>query len=131
MNTFGLGENGRYRTNVWEYAGVNSFREGRLDDLELHPTVKPVDLVADAIKDCSRRGAIILDPFGGSGATMIAAQKSGRLGRLIECDPAYCDVILQRFEGHCHIEQVEAVFDLGEARLRHWKSLAGLSPGRR
>jgi hypothetical protein len=59
VNTFGLGETGRYRTNVWEYAGVNSFREGRLDDLELHPTVKPADLVADTIKDCSRRGAII------------------------------------------------------------------------
>ncbi len=98
VNTFGLGETGRYRTNVWEYAGVNSFREGRLDDLELHPTVKPVDLVADAIKDCSRRRAVILDPFGGSGTTMVAAQKSGRLGRLIEYDPAYCDVILQRFE---------------------------------
>jgi DNA modification methylase len=98
VNTFGLGETGRYRTNVWEYAGVNSFREGRLDDLGLHPTVKPVDLVADAIKDCSRRGAIILDPFGGSGTTLIAAQKSGRLGRLIEYDPAYCDVILRRFE---------------------------------
>jgi DNA modification methylase len=98
VNTFGLGETGRYRTNVWEFAGVNSFRGGRLDDLELHPTVKPVDLVADAIKDCSRRGAVILDPFGGSGTTMIAAQKSGRLGRLIEYDPAYCDVILQRFE---------------------------------
>src|SRR5580704_238350 len=98
VNTFGLGETGRYRTNVWEYAGVNSFREGRLDDLELHPTVKPVDLVADAIKDCSRRGAIILDPFGGSGTTMVAAQKSGRLARLIEYDPAYCDVILRRFE---------------------------------
>jgi DNA modification methylase len=98
VNTFGLGETGRYRTNVWEFAGVNSFREGRLDDLEFHPTVKPVDLVADAIKDCSRRGAIILDPFGGSGTTIIAAQKSGRLGRLIEYDPAYCDVILRRFE---------------------------------
>jgi DNA modification methylase len=98
VNTFGLGENGRYRTNVWEYAGVNSFREGRLDDLEQHPTVKPVDLVADAIKDCSRRGDVILDPFGGSGTTLIAAQKSGRLARLIEYDPAYCDVILRRFE---------------------------------
>ena len=98
VNTFGLGETGRYRTNVWEFAGVNSFREGRLDDLELHPTVKPVGLVADAIKDCSRRGAIILDPFGGSGTTMVAAQKSGRLSRLIEYDPAYCDVILRRFE---------------------------------
>jgi DNA modification methylase len=83
---------------VWEYAGVNSFRDGRLDDLDLHPTVKPVDLVADAIKDCSRRGAIVLDPFGGSGTTLIAAQKSGRLARLIEYDPAYCDVVIQRFE---------------------------------
>jgi DNA modification methylase len=98
VNTFGLGETGRYRTNVWEYAGVNTFREGRLDDLERHPTVKPVDLVADAIKDCSQRGAIVLDPFGGSGTTMVAAQKSGRLARLIEYDPAYCDVILRRFE---------------------------------
>jgi DNA modification methylase len=98
VNTFGLGETGRYRTNVWEFAGVNSFRGGRLDDLELHPTVKPVDLVADAIKDCSRRGAVILDPFGGSGTTMVAAQKSGRLARPLEYDPAYCDVILQRFE---------------------------------
>jgi DNA modification methylase len=98
VNTFGLGETGRYRTNVWEYAGVNSFRQGRLDDLELHPTVKPADLVADAIKDCSKRGAIILDPFGGSGTTLIAAQKSGRLARLIEYDPSYCDVIIRRFE---------------------------------
>jgi DNA modification methylase len=98
LNTFGLGETGRYRTNVWEYGGVNSFRQGRIDDLELHPTVKPVALVADAIKDCSRRGGIILDPFGGSGTTLIAAQKSGRLARLIEYDPAYCDVILRRFE---------------------------------
>ena len=98
VNTFGLGETGRYRTNVWEYAGVNTFREGRLDDLELHPTVKPIDLVADATKDCSRRRAVILDPFGGSGTTMVAAQKSGLFGRLIEYDPAYCYVILRRFE---------------------------------
>lgn len=98
VNTFGLGESGRYRTNVWDYAGVNTFREGRLDELEMHPTSKPVGLVADAIKDCSRRGGIILDPFGGSGTTLIAAHRSGRLARLIEYDPAYCDVILRRFE---------------------------------
>jgi DNA modification methylase len=67
-------------------------------DVSTIPTVKPVDLVADAIKDCSRRGAIVLDPFGGSGTTMFAAQKSGRLARLIEYDPNYCDVILRRFE---------------------------------
>jgi DNA modification methylase len=98
MNTFGLGDTGRYRTNVWDYPGVNSFRSGRLEELVLHPTVKPVALVADAIKDCSRRGDLVLDPFGGSGTTLIAAQKSGRRARLIEYDPAYCDVILKRYE---------------------------------
>ena len=98
VNTFGLGETGRYRTNVWEYAGVNTFRAGRLEELELHPTVKPVELVGDAIKDCSRRADIVLDPFGGSGTTLIAAQKSGRRARLIEYDPSYCDVIIRRFE---------------------------------
>jgi DNA modification methylase len=108
VNTFGLGETGRYRTNVWDYAGVNSFRQGRLDELEQHPTAKPVDLVADAIKDCSRRGAIILDPFGGSGTTMIASQKSGRVARLIEYDPAYCDVIVRRFEAVTGVSAVLA-----------------------
>jgi DNA modification methylase len=95
-NTFGLGDTGRYRTNVWDYAGVNT--AARREDLAMHPTVKPVALVAEAIKDCSRRGEIVLDPFGGSGTTLIAAQKTGRLARLIEFDPAYCDTILHRFE---------------------------------
>jgi 16S rRNA G966 N2-methylase RsmD len=97
-NTFGLGDGGRYRTNVWDYAGVNTLRAGRSEDLAMHPTVKPVALVAEAIKDCSRRGEIVLDPFGGSGTTLIAAEKTGRLARLIEFDPAYCDTILRRFE---------------------------------
>jgi DNA modification methylase len=97
-NTFGLGDSGRYRTNVWDYAGVNTLRAGRSEDLAMHPTVKPVALVAEAIKDCSRRGEIVLDPFGGSGTTLIAAEKTGRLARLIEFDPAYCDAILRRFE---------------------------------
>jgi DNA modification methylase len=97
-NTFGLGDSGRYRTNVWDYAGVNTWRSGRSEDLAMHPTVKPVALVAEAIKDCSRRGEIVLDPFGGSGTTLIAAEKTGRLARLIEFDPAYCDTILRRFE---------------------------------
>jgi DNA modification methylase len=94
-NTFGLGDGGRYRTNVWDYPGVNC---GRRDDLALHPTVKPVALVAEALKDCSRRGEIVLDPFAGSGTTLMAAQKTGRLARLIECDPLYCDTIIRRFE---------------------------------
>jgi DNA modification methylase len=97
-NTFGLGDSGRYRTNVWDYAGVNTFRPGRSEDLAMHPTVKPVALVAEAIKDCSRRGEIVLDPFGGSGTTLIAAEKTGRLARVIEFDTVYCDIILQRFE---------------------------------
>ena len=97
-NTFGLGDGGRYRTNVWDYAGVNTLRAGRSEDLAMHPTVKPVALVAEAIKDCSRRGGIVLDPFGGSGTTLIAAEKTGRLARVIEFDTVYCDTILHRFE---------------------------------
>ncbi len=97
-NSFGLGESGRYRTNVWDYAGVNTLKSGRMDELGMHPTVKPVGLVADAIRDCSRRAEIVLDPFAGSGTTLIAAEKTGRRARLIEFDPAYCDGIVGRFE---------------------------------
>jgi DNA modification methylase len=97
-NSFSLGETGRYRTNVWDYAGVNTLRPGRGEELAMHPTVKPVALVAEAIKDCSRRGEIVLDPFAGSGTTLIAAAKTGRRARVIEFDPAYCDQIVRRFE---------------------------------
>lgn len=99
-NTFGLGDEGRYRTNVWDYAGVNTMKKGRMEELEMHPTVKPVALVSDAILDVTRRGAIVLDPFGGSGTTLIAAEKTGRTARLIEFDPHYCDVIVRRFEAY-------------------------------
>ena len=95
-NNVELGRHGRYRTNVWEYAGANSFGETRDEDLAMHPTVKPVDLVKDAILDCSKRGGIILDGFAGSGTTMLAAHQAGRKGYGIEIDPAYCDVILTR-----------------------------------
>lgn len=97
-NTFRLGDTGRYRTNVWDYAGINSLRSGRAEELAMHPTVKPVALVADAIKDCSRRDELVLDPFGGSGTTLVAAHKTGRRARLIEYDPAYCDQVLRRFQ---------------------------------
>lgn len=97
-NNFGLGDTGRYRTNVWDYDGVNSFKRSRSDELAMHPTVKPVALVADAIKDCSRRGEIVLDCFAGSGTTLIAAEKTGRRARLIEYDPHYCDVVVRRFQ---------------------------------
>ena len=98
INSFELGQHGRYRTNVWEYRGVNTLKAGRLDELALHPTVKPVAMIADAIKDVSHRGGIVLDLFGGSGSTLIAAHKTGRRARLCELDPVYCDRILQRWE---------------------------------
>ena len=80
-NSFELGQYGRYRTNVWEYRGVNTLKAGRIDELALHPTVKPVQMIADAIKDVSARGEIVLDLFGGSGSTLIAAEKD-RAARL-------------------------------------------------
>ena len=98
MNTFGLGDTGRYRTNVWDYAGISSMGSTRGEDLAMHPTVKPTAMVADAIRDCSKRGDIVLDGFGGSGTTLIAAETCGRAARLIEFDPHYCDVIVRRFE---------------------------------
>ena len=97
-NSFGLGDTGRYRTNVWDYAGISSIGANRSEELAMHPTVKPVALIADAIRDCSRRGEIVLDGFGGSGSTLIAAEKTGRAARLIEYDPLYCDTIVRRWE---------------------------------
>ena len=91
------GSHGRYRTNVWQYAGVNALGADRDDALAMHPTVKPVALVADAIRDCSRRGDIVLDAFGGSGTTLIAAERAGRRGYAMEIDPLYVDVALKRF----------------------------------
>lgn len=99
-NSFGLGQTGRYRTNVWDYAGISSIGANRSDELAMHPTVKPVALIADAIRDCSRRGEIVLDAFGGSGSTLIAAEKTGRSARLIEYDPLYCDTIVKRWEAY-------------------------------
>lgn len=98
VNSFELGQHGRYRTNVWNYRGVNTMRAGRMEELQLHPTVKPVQMIADAIKDVSSRGDIVLDSFGGSGSTLIAAEKTGRRARLVELDVIYCDRILTRWE---------------------------------
>jgi 16S rRNA G966 N2-methylase RsmD len=98
INNFGLGEGGRYRSNVWRYAGVNTFRAGRADDLIAHPTVKPLPMVVDAIKDCSKRKGLILDPFAGSGTTLLAAEKTRRAARCIELDRHYVDVIIGRWQ---------------------------------
>jgi len=98
VNTVELGTHGRYRTNVWDYAGVNTWRAGRDADLEMHPTVKPTALVIDAIKDCSRRGDVVLDAFSGSGTTIIAAHKCRRKARALELDPLYVDVAIRRWQ---------------------------------
>jgi DNA modification methylase len=99
INNIELGKHGRSRSNVWTYAGANTFSAERLTDLAIHPTVKPVALVADAILDCSRRGDLVLDSFGGSGTTLIACERTGRKGRLIEIDPIYCDQTIRRWQG--------------------------------
>jgi DNA modification methylase len=98
INNFGLGDQGRYRTNVLDYPGVNSLHPACRGDLKLHPTTKPVGLIADLIRDCSRRNGIILDPFGGSGTTILAAERTGRVARVIELDPLYVDVAIRRWE---------------------------------
>jgi len=98
INNFGLGDTGRYRTNVWDYAGITSISATRDAEQAMHPTVKPVQLVRDAIEDCSRRNDIVLDCFGGSGTTLVAAERCGRRGYLIEYDARYCDTIIRRFE---------------------------------
>lgn len=100
LNTFGLGEGGRYRTNVWHYRGVNSFGRGRDEALAMHPTAKPVEMIADAIKDVSKRRDVVLDLFGGSGSTLIAAHKTGRCAGVCEIDPTYCDRIVRRWQAY-------------------------------
>jgi DNA methylase/ParB-like nuclease domain len=98
LNNFELGQHGRTRSNVWHYPGVNTFRAGRMNELRMHPTVKPVALVADAMRDCSRRGDIVLDVFAGSGTTIMAADKIGRRAFCMEIDPTYVDVAIERWQ---------------------------------
>lgn len=100
INSFELGQHGRYRTNVWNYPSASQ------EDLSLHPTVKPVLMIADVIRDVSSRNDIVLDLFGGSGSTLIGAEKTGRRARLCEIDPLYCDIILARYEAYAKDEAV-------------------------
>lgn len=88
---------------------MNSRHAGRMEELALHPTVKPVQMIADAIRDVSARGDIVLDNFGGSGSTLIAAEKTGRRGYLCELDPIYCDRILARWEAYAKDEAEQLV----------------------
>ena len=107
-NNVQLGRFGRNRTNVWTYAGVNTFRAGRMEELAAHPTAKPVAMVKDAILDVSKHGDIVLDPFMGAGATLIAAEQIGRAARGLEIDPLYVDVILRRWRTQTGVEPVRS-----------------------
>jgi len=98
INNFELGQHGRYRTNVWNYPGVNTLKGKGYELLAMHPTVKPVAMIADAIRDCSHRNGIVLDPFCGSGTILIAAERTGRKARAMELDPRYVDVAVQRWQ---------------------------------
>lgn len=96
-NNVQLGRYGRNRTNLWNYPGVNTFRPGRMEELRAHPTAKPVAMIRDALMDVSARGEIVLDPFLGGGATLMAAEECGRVARGLELDPLYVDVVLRRW----------------------------------
>jgi DNA modification methylase len=130
INNVELGRFGRNRTNVWTYAGQTSFGGDRNAELAMHPTVKPVALVADAILDCSNRGGALLDGFAGSGSTLIAAEKTGRCGFGIEIDPYYVDTIIRRFEVVFGISARLAGSDLDFAAATHqlYKRKANESP---
>ncbi|MEM6683800.1 MAG: DNA methyltransferase [Pseudomonadota bacterium] len=117
INNVALGKHGRNRTNVWDYAGVNSLREGRLDELAMHPTVKPTQLIADAILDASPRNGHVLDPFAGSGSTILAADRTGRTAYAMELSPLYVDVAIKRFEAATGISAVHAASGLCFAEL--------------
>jgi DNA modification methylase len=98
VNNIELGRHGRNRTNVWDYPSANSMmnRDGGM--LTKHPTPKPVAMVADAIRDCSNQRDIVLDPFGGGGSTLMAAERTGRVARIMEIEPRYVDVMIRRWE---------------------------------
>jgi hypothetical protein len=100
LNNVQLGRHGRNRTTVWKYRGLAGFGKDRLSDLQSHPTRKPVEMLADAMLDVTRRSAIVLDPFAGSGSTLIAAERTGRRARVCEIDVLYCDLIIRRWEAY-------------------------------
>jgi DNA modification methylase len=105
-NNVQLGRFGRNRSNLWTYAGINGFGSKRMEYLGMHPTVKPVALIADAMRDCTAKGAIVLDTFAGSGSTLMAAEKVGRSGYCIEFEPRYVDVAIRRWEAQTKADAV-------------------------
>jgi DNA modification methylase len=127
INNIELGRHGRYRTTLWTYAGANGFRRGRMEDLASHPTVKPCAMVMDAIKDCSKPKGVILDAFGGSGTTLIAAAKTKRRGYLLELDALYVDVAVKRWQTlfNCEARHAETGLSFAEMALLRDQAVAG------
>ena len=108
LNNVELGRHGRNRSNLWTYRGMNSFGAGRDELLSTHPTVKPVLLIADAIRDVTKRGDVVLDTFLGSGSTIMAAEETGRVGVGIDLDPLYVDVAVRRWQSQTRRDAVHA-----------------------
>jgi len=108
-NNVELGRYGRNRSNLWTYRGLNSFGSNRDELLAAHPTVKPVVMVADVLRDVTKRGGVVLDTFAGAGSTVIAAEETGRRCFSTELDPLYVDVSIRRWQRHTHCDAVHAV----------------------
>ncbi|MGD0274803.1 MAG: DNA methyltransferase [Syntrophales bacterium] len=130
QNNVQLGRFGRYRSNVWQYGGIQAMRHGEEGDLlAMHPTVKPVRMIADAVLDCSKRGDIILDPFLGSGTTLLATQRIGRHCYGMELDPIYMDTAIRRWQNITGEDAIDAVtgktFTQREAQLRREQKSQG------
>jgi DNA methylase len=108
VNNVSLGKRGRHRSNVWTYPGASSLGSDARQGLQEHPTVKPTVMLQDALIDLSHRDDIILEPFGGSGSTLIACEKTGRVCCGIELDPLYVDVIIRRYQ---RVTEEEVILD--------------------
>jgi DNA modification methylase len=121
VNNVALGKKGRWRSNLWTYPGASSLGSDARRGLQDHPTVKPTAMLEDALLDLTNRGDIVLDPFLGSGSTLIAAEASRRICRGVEIDPLYVDVIIRRFEAATRhaattVETGETFGELAERR---------------
>ena len=122
INNVELGKFGRNRTNVWNYAGVNTFGQDREKELAMHPTVKPVAMIADAILDASERDGVVLDAFGGSGTTLVAAERTGRRGYALEISPHYVDTIVKRVSEAAGVEAVLSGSNQTFEQVRQWRA---------
>ncbi|MBX3485130.1 DNA methyltransferase [Phenylobacterium sp.] len=130
LNRVQLGKHGRNRTNVWEYPGVSGLNRESRTQHAAHPTPKNVDMVQDALLDSSEKGDVVVDVFGGSGTTLIAAERSGRRARLMEIDPRYVDVIIERWQGFTGRQATLVGSDLTFSQLRAQRAaLVSQPPG--